>query len=674
MSVILIEEDDTLLIDGTLKVTGGLDPYAIHAGGRPVGSGARMLYDEAVSNSTIATGDYGDGRDYHAFPGAVRLADGELVVVYRSGTLHAAIGDKGILRSQRSKDNGRTWSEPVTVFEDATYDSRDPNISLTAYGTLIISFFRSSFNIDGGSAFNRPQVLRSTDGGYTWSAPSVIPTPWTYNPGASSNPAYQLSNGDLLQTVYGHNAAGGYSTGVSRSTDDGLTWGAVTIVGDIAVRDYNEAGLIETAPGTLMCVMRSSVGVSPPEYHKSVSTDYGVTWGASSLLWDRASGSPKLLKLANGNILIVYRRTGITASTLGMRVSEDDGATWPVEQYVNLPDSGGNDYLTPLELDPGVVALVHAYRDVAETSASVYLMYMLYATATTANGDSAHGLLAARTFYHGGEGSAIFQKGLQIGGPKSAASGGDQRLLWLANGATPTNAPIGGIVMGSDTAGVPYIRAPGEAASRPLARLNTTDDALVLRTTKTVSAVIYRQVLIGFNSDGVTPPASLNNSRGITIQLEDKTDEALTIKAWAIAHGIVNRGTETDTVGHIRKIGTNGGLMVSGYMGGGGTPAGLWLEGVTVLPSASVVPPANAKGVIHVDARAYTTGAIRALTTTERVFSVATNDVTLLVLTAQGDTHHVLAGSGVVLKSPDGLTRASLTIDNTGALITTILP
>jgi hypothetical protein len=629
-----------------------------------------MLYDEAITNTVIATGVYGGDRDYHAFPGAVMLPSGDIFVVYRSGLSHAGVGDKGIIYSQKSADRGKTWSGPLQVYEDVTFDARDPHVSITAAGTLILSFFRSEFNIDS-SDMDGVTVMRSADYGVTWGAAIAIPTGWD-NRGSTSDAVLQLDSGDLMLSVYGNDTAGAYSAGVVRSTDDGLTWSAVVVIGNVAERDYNETGLIETSTGNILAVMRDSIGVSPHKYYKTVSTDNGVTWSAPVMIIDRASGTPKLMHLDNGNILLVYRRTGAGDAVFGLVVSADSGVTWGAEQLITIPDSGGTDYHATVEIEPGIVGLVYSYRSVDETTADVRIAYMLYRTASSPTGETARGLVAARTLYHDGTGSAIFAKGLAIGGPRVAAGGGDQRIIWLTDGTGPTSAPIGGSAFFSE-AGVVKVRRPLES-SRIVALLDNSTDRLVIRTEKTVSTVLYKQVLIGTTSAGAVIPA-LTNRRGLVLSQEDMVsdDEAITLKRWALAHGITSRGAETDTYGVSRSVNnTTGGLMILGFSSN--VQTGLWLEtSLSGTIASGATPPSNAKGALHMDGKAWSGGASAPITGTQRLFSVATNDATVLLLTGNGNLWLHLAGSGMILKSPDGTKRALLTIDNTGALINTAL-
>lgn len=661
---------ESLTVNG-VSFTPDLPTYAVHNGGLAVGDGLRMLYDEAVSDSPIATGDYGDGREYHAFPGSVRLPSGEMLAVYRSGISHAAIGDKGIIRMQRSTDQGRTWTAPVKIFEDNTYDARDPHISQIDNGDLLVSFFLSSYNIDAGDLENGVRIIRSTDDGATWGAPITVTTPWT-NRGSTSDPVLQLANGDLLLGVYGNDVVGAYSAGVVRSTDGGTTWGSVVIVGNIATRDYNESGLVETTPGTVLCMMRNSIGVAIHEYYQSTSTDNGVTWSAPTLLQQRASGTPIMIKLANGKILLVYRRTGAGTSVFGLRVTADGGTTWGTEQLITIPNSGGTDYHAPVELDPGVVALVYAYRNVAETAADVRVAYMLYETASTPNGETARPLVAARTLYHDGTGSAVFQKALAIGGPKVAAGGGDQRVLWLTNGVGPTSEPIGGCVLFSES-DVVKVRRPLETA-KIVALLDATTDRMVVRKEKTVSTVLYKQVVVGTTSVGGVIPA-LSNRRGVVISQEDmiSDDEAITLKRWSLAHTITTRAAEPDTYGIFRSVNnTTGGLMMLGYSTN--VQTGVWIEtSLSGTIASGATPPSNAKGALHMDGKYWNGSASAALTGTQRLFSVASNDATVMLLTGDGNLWLHLVGSGLILKSPDGTKRTKFTIDNTGALITTVL-
>ncbi len=94
------------------------------------------------------------GSEGYNEPVGIQAADGSLLVIMRTGSASYP------LYQTRSTDGGLTWSDPITlpgVDPAATY-SVDPDLTMMANGTLVLSFGRPSTNL-----------LFSLDGsGYSW--------------------------------------------------------------------------------------------------------------------------------------------------------------------------------------------------------------------------------------------------------------------------------------------------------------------------------------------------------------------------------------------------------------------------------------------------------------------------------------------------------------------------
>jgi hypothetical protein len=117
---------------------------------------------------------------YQAFPDVCRLRNGDLAVVFYAGYGHVSVPNAdwpkgGRICMVRSSDEGRTWSEPAIILDDAD-DNRDPHIAQMSDGTLICSFF-SLRVVEGKYQLLGVQLARSTDGGRTWSpeAETIVP-------------------------------------------------------------------------------------------------------------------------------------------------------------------------------------------------------------------------------------------------------------------------------------------------------------------------------------------------------------------------------------------------------------------------------------------------------------------------------------------------------------------
>jgi hypothetical protein len=110
------------------------------------------------------------------FPVVTVLGERELLAVLRGGAGH--IGIKGRLDVVRSADGGRTWSPPVIV-ADSERDDRNPALGVASDGTIIVAYhWQGSYTPEGkwDPASNRvdTRIVRSYDGGRTWTDDELL--------------------------------------------------------------------------------------------------------------------------------------------------------------------------------------------------------------------------------------------------------------------------------------------------------------------------------------------------------------------------------------------------------------------------------------------------------------------------------------------------------------------
>jgi predicted neuraminidase len=120
---------------------------------------------------------------------------------------------------------------------------------------------------------------------------------------------------------------------VYRSTDHGEHWQLRLVGSGAGVGD--EAALVETEPGRVLCLIRQA---PPGSLLESWSDDGGRTWSQAvrTEIWGYP---PHLLKLRDGRILCSY---GHRRPPLGVQavISDDGGRSWNLAHRAVLRDDG----------------------------------------------------------------------------------------------------------------------------------------------------------------------------------------------------------------------------------------------------------------------------------------------------------------------------------------------
>jgi sialidase-1 len=265
------------------------------------------LEPEPPQEATSATNSYkiisrGDAAGtYQAFPDICRLKNGDLFCVFYAGYGHVSLPREdcpkgGRICSVLSKDEGRTWSAPRVLF-DGPSDDRDPHVAQMRDGSIVCSFFTYRPQ-PAGNVLCDTCLVTSRDGGESWETePRVVAQGWP-----SSAPVRELSDGTRLLGVY-HEDAGTAYGGVIRSTDGGKTWSAPIPIGkNSGVRLDAETDFVALKDGSIYAALR---GDRVP-MHFSTSTDQGLTWSPVKDI-GFPGHCPHFTRLSTGEILLCHR-------------------------------------------------------------------------------------------------------------------------------------------------------------------------------------------------------------------------------------------------------------------------------------------------------------------------------------------------------------------------------
>lgn len=306
---------------------------------------------------------------YHGWATLAARRNAELLVVYGR---EAHVCPFGRVELIRSRDGGRTWSWPKVIL-DSPIDDRDAGVVETPSGSLLVTTVTSLAyeavikdatgwapeKLERWRAVNlrtTPEqrqglldtwMLRSTDGGMTWSAPYRVPVNSPHGPTVLSDGRLLYAGKQLWQP--------GQKVGVCESTDDGKTWRWLSEIptrpGDTVVQ-YHELYAVQATNGRIIVHIRSYNSQNRNETLQTESTDGGRTWTIPHAIgvWGLPS---HLLRLRDGRLLMSY---GYRRAPFGnqARLSADHGANWS-EPIVISDDGAGVDlgYPTTVELGSG---------------------------------------------------------------------------------------------------------------------------------------------------------------------------------------------------------------------------------------------------------------------------------------------------------------------------------
>jgi sialidase-1 len=290
---------------------------------------------------------------YHTYriPSVIATPKGTLLAFAEGRRANASDAGDIDLVLKRSMDSGASWSELQVIGDDGpnTVGNPCPVVDSVTGAVWLLTTHnlgtdREKEIIAGTSHGGRTVwAMKSEDDGRTWSAPveitsSVKQSDWTWyatGPGVG----IQMAVGRLVIPA-NHAEAG---SGVHRShlvfsDDHGKTWA----LGASADAGTNESQVVELADGRLMLNMRNHPPV--PENFRMIatSTDGGKT--LTKAYADRALIEPpaqaSLIRLTTAkandrNRLLFANPASAKRERLTVRVSYDEGATWPVGRVIH---------------------------------------------------------------------------------------------------------------------------------------------------------------------------------------------------------------------------------------------------------------------------------------------------------------------------------------------------
>lgn len=319
-----------------------------------------------------------------AFTDIEKTNDGKLLLVYREGDGH--VEPNGRIMKQFGGLDGLSWDAPIELYNDKTYDDRDPSIMRLSNGDILLTFFK--YHLSSDKQKSVPNIVhtffaRSKDNGNSFSEPIQIdPGKMSYGKEElykKENLWYEKSNKNRLVPFKASSAAivegageklflpsygvspglyGAISLGVSG--DNGKTWSYQNVLeGSDEQLDLNEPALVMVDGSHWIMHVRTQKegGYS----YQTQTFDGGKSWSPYKNL-GFIGHSPELIKLSNGVVVAAYRLIEVAGEKISgvkvaLKYSKDKGSSW--SDFIIVEDCGLNECGYPglLELSNGKLAV-----------------------------------------------------------------------------------------------------------------------------------------------------------------------------------------------------------------------------------------------------------------------------------------------------------------------------
>lgn len=319
------------------------------------------------------------GSRYYRIPAITKAMNGWLVAVTdKRWSSNGDLPNNIDVVARVSKDNGKTWTEPVTIAGTAElggdYGHGDPAIVTDRETGDIFVLVTSKKGFYYGTPDDpaRLKCIVSHDNGITWDTPVDI-TDQIYGAGCSdktrqgwhsmffsSGAALQTSKGTLMVVApvrtTSNNTHSLFQAQIIRSDDHGKTW---TCNGVPALYDADESKILELNDGRLLVKSRKQGG---GYVYYSISDDDGASWSERSQFTDvyDPGCDGDIIRLTStskdegANRLLLSIPDATSRKNVTVYLSTDEAKTWPLKKTI-CP--GGSAYSSMVVLDDGTIGI-----------------------------------------------------------------------------------------------------------------------------------------------------------------------------------------------------------------------------------------------------------------------------------------------------------------------------
>ena len=333
---------------------------------------------------------------YSAWPSICKDEKGVLYVVC-SGNRINHMCPFGRIILYKSRDNGKTWSAPVTI-KDSFLDDRDPSIIYLGNGRMLMmccnhpaEVYEKDFanwiredsgnlgtemlkrfaELDKKDRLGGAFVKISQDFGETWSDDYPIPVHCPHGPVILENVNIFI----VGKEMYSYGAEEKGVLAAYESTDRGETFqkvGTLIRPNEYGRDKFHEPHCVELDDGRIMALIRSHILENDQYFtiYKSISSDGGKSWSVAEPTGICGS-PPHLLKLKSGKIVLTYARRAEPYGIYG-RMIENNGKISDEEFLIDSALDDDIGYPASVELDNGDIITVYYMKKQTDNKCRIY--------------------------------------------------------------------------------------------------------------------------------------------------------------------------------------------------------------------------------------------------------------------------------------------------------------
>ncbi|MBM4386365.1 MAG: exo-alpha-sialidase, partial [Deltaproteobacteria bacterium] len=262
----------------------------------------------------------------------IELPDKSIAAVWYHGVAEKS-PDSRIIWSKWSPATGK-WSQPEMLFDDPYRSEGNPALWVNEKGDFFL-FFPSIYGGTWDTA--KVRMIKSADGGKSWSEPVTLYDEYCWN---ARHEPLRLANGDILLPLYIECLALPSFIRSSDDFKTWTVHDELTPEYFLDHTGQIQPSLILLEDGIVAAITRD--GLQTNRIKRMTSSDNGYTWTPSVPLGLPNSGtSVDWVRLMDGSVVVVFNNSPDSRFPLSAALSHDGGETFSAIRDVNAECPGG---------------------------------------------------------------------------------------------------------------------------------------------------------------------------------------------------------------------------------------------------------------------------------------------------------------------------------------------